>query len=360
MEFFDTHIGDYARKYVGQVLDSGHLSEGNWVKTFEMALEKDFGMRNVVAVNSGTSALHLALVLAGVGAGDEVILPAQTFMATGLAILYCGAKPVFADIGMDGNISWEDVRRKTTQKTKAIIGVAWGGNPCDNIDLILCCGDEVAYIQDNAQALGATYDGKDISHYGDFSCFSFQAIKALSTGDGGALTCGTVRDYRHAKRLRWFGIDRENDLPDETGERVYNLEEVGYKYHMNNVAAAIGLGNLHGFKERQERVRNISLYYNDHFSDSEEFNVIVKKSGCSHWLYDVMVKRRSDFIRAMKSRGIPVSVVHIGIDRNDIFGGRQDLPVQRYWDEHHVCLPIHSSLTDEDVEKVVNSVKAGW
>jgi perosamine synthetase len=354
MEFFDTHIGDYEKKYVGQVLDSTHLSEGNWVKTFEMALEENFEMRNVVAVNSGTSALHLALVLAGVGAGDEVILPAQTFVATGLAVLYCGAKPVFADIGMDGNIDLEDANRKITEKTAAVIMVAWGGNPCG---YYLPLGD-LPTIYDTAHALGATFRGEPLSEYAMFSCYSFQAIKALSTGDGGAVTCPGAWEYERAKRLRWFGIDREEDLPDETGERVYNLKEVGYKYHMNNVAASIGLGNLHGFKERQERVKQIAKIYDDELDGF--IAKLDKKDGCSYWLYDILVDDRLNFLEAMKGRGVPVSIVHKGIDHNEIFGGVQDLHVQRYWDRHHVCLPIHSSLTDEDVEKVVDSVRKGW
>lgn len=349
-------------KFVKENLESGMLSEGELVKRFEKSLEEQFGMRNVVAVNSGTSALHLALVLAGVGAGDEVILPAQTFVATGLAVLYCGAKPVFADIGMDGNISLEDVKRKRTRRTKAVVAVSWGGNPCDLDELgYYCAYNMIILIQDNAQALGATYKNEPISEHGHFSCYSFQAIKSLSTGDGGALVCWRQDAYQDAKKLRWFGIDRENDKPDETGERVYNLKEVGYKYHMNNVAAAIGLGNLHGFKERQERVKQIAKYYDDNIPDSGKETIVSKKEGCSYWLYDMLVSERDNFIRAMKDRGIPVSVVHVGIDRNDIFGGINiNLSRQRYWDEHHVCLPIHSSLTDGDVEQVIDAVKKGW
>jgi perosamine synthetase len=360
MNFFDTHITQKAISNVSNVLASGHLSEGEMVRRFEQALQDRFGMRNCVAVNSGTSALHLALVLAGVEAGDEVILPAQTFAATGLAVLYCGAKPVFADIGMDGNIDPKDVAEKTTDKTKAVIAVSWGGNPCDLYALSQVERMEVALIQDNAQALGATYKSFPLSCYGMFSCYSFQAIKSLSTGDGGAVACDWNEDYAKAKRLRWFGIDRENDLPDETGERVYNLKDVGYKYHMNNVAAAIGLGNLHGFRERQDRVKWIAKRYYEELVGDIGMVLPDKKEGCSYWLMDAVVDRRSDFVRAMKDRGVPTSVVHIGIDRNDIFGGRQDLPIQRYWDEHHVCLPIHSSLTDEDVEKVIEAVKHGW
>jgi perosamine synthetase len=360
MNFFDTHITQKAMSNVSNVLASGHLSEGEMVRRFEQALQDKFGMRNCVAVNSGTSALHLALVLAGVEAGDEVILPAQTFVATGLAVLYCGAKPVFADIGMDGNISVEDVLLKITDKTRAVIAVSWGGNPCGLADLSYSCrANGVPLIQDNAHALGATYEGSPLSRFRGFSCYSFQAIKQVTCGDGGLLTCDDW-DYGRAKRLRWFGIDRENDKADETGERVYNLKEIGYKYHMNDYSASLGLGNLNGFEKRQARVKEIAKRYCEELVGDIGMVLPDKKEGCSYWLMDAVVDRRSDFVRAMKDRGVPASVVHVGIDRNEIFGGLQDLPVQRYWDEHHVCLPIHSSLTDEDVELVIDSVKKGW
>ena len=340
-----------------KTLEEGRLSEGETVKKFEQALEHQFKMRQTVAVNSGTSALHLALILAGVGPGDEVILPAQTFIATGYAILYCGATPVFADIGMDGNISVEDIQKRVSKKTKAIMAVSWGGNPCDLYDLEeMCRVDKWKLIQDNAHALGAEYDGLPLSDYGDYSCYSFQAIKALSTGDGGLVTCNNWSAYLRAKRLRWFNIDRERDKPDETGERQYNSREVGYKYHMNDYAASLGLGNLEGLAERQERVLQIATLYDERI----DCGFISKKEGCSYWLYDVLVGERSDFIRAMKGRGVPVSVVHLGIDHNHVFGGKKDLPAQRYWDTHHVCLPIHPSMTNEEVEQVIESVRAGW
>lgn len=346
-----------------KTLEEGRLSEGETVKKFEQALERQFKMRQTVAVNSGTSALHLALILAGVGPGDEVILPAQTFIATGYAILYCGATPVFADIGMDGNISVEDIQKRVSRKTKAILAVSWGGNPCDLYDLEeMCRVNRWRLIQDNAHALGAEYEGLPLSDYGDYSCYSFQAIKALSTGDGGLLVCNRHDDYVRAKRLRWFNIDREHDKPDETGERVYNSREVGYKYHMNDVAASLGLGNLEGFCDRQKRVLEIAKRYDEEFSPYHGSGIILpyKKDGCSYWLYDIMVENRSEFIRGARSKGIPVSVVHLGIDHNHVFGGKKDLPTQRYWDTHHVCLPIHPSMTDEDVEQVIGAVNAGW
>lgn len=357
MDFFDTPVTYDARYLVAKCLSSGRLSEGELVKRFEKVLSRVFKMKLPVAVNSGTSALHLALILAGVGRGDEVVLPAQTFVATGLAILYCGAKPVFADIGMDGNLDFTDAKRKCSYRTKAIICVSWGGNPCDLHNFQSWCQYMgIKLIQDNAQALGATYQRQPLSDFGDFSCYSFQAIKSLTTGDGGLLTCNSYNHYLRAKKLRWFGIDRDRDLVDETGERNYNLTELGYKYHMNDYSAALGLGNLHGFCERQARVKQIAALYDER----ADCGFVPQKNGCSFWLYDGMVERRSDFMKAMKSRGVPVSVVHKGIDKQPIFNSCSDLPNQRYWDEHHVCLPIHSSMTDEDVEKVVESVGAGW
>ena len=358
MNFFETIITEEAFKEVNLTLTSTNISEGLAVAEFEKQLEQQFGYKYGVGVNSCTSALHLALVMAGVGRGDEVILPAQTFVATGLAVLYCGATPVFVDIQKEtGNIDPLKIGPAITLRAKAVICVSWGGNPCDLLGLQKVCEHYgLTLIQDNAQAFGATYMGKPISSYGDFSCFSFQAIKHLTTGDGGLLVCRDEKLRQKAKSLSWFGIDRTRDLPDETGERVYNLDVVGYKYHMNDIAASLGLGNLHGVKSRLRRRREIVDVYENKLSDISTF----RYPGSANWLYTILVDERKNFIRAMKERDIPVSVVHCGIDRNAIFGETKHLPIQRYWDEHHICLPIHSSLADEDVYEVVEAINVGW
>lgn len=360
MNFFDTTITEEAKTEVMRCLDSGFISEGKLVEEFEHELARILGYVFGVAVNSGTSALHLALILAGVGEGDEVILPAQTFVATGLAVLYCGATPVFADIdNSTGNIDPNWVSKKVTAKTKAVISVSWGGNP-PVLDVLqeVCHKYGLKLIQDNAHALGATYQNTPVNYFGDFNCFSFQAIKQLTTGDGGLLVCKRYEDYKMARKLRWFGIDRERDLPDDTGERQYDLHRVGYKYHMNDLSAALGLGNLHGINSRTRCRNEIANYYDNRLALS--CYTTIRDPGSSDWLYTILVDRREEFMKTMKDKGIPVSVVHVGIDRNEIFGGKQDLPNQRYWDEHHVCLPIHSSLTDEDIEQVVQAVRSGW
>lgn len=360
MNFFDTTITEEAEQNLKKCLDSGFISEGDWVDDFEQGIEDTFGYRNCVAVNSCTSALHLALIIAGVKPGDEVILPAQTFVATGLAVLYCGATPVFADIIQStGNISVYSTLDKITERTKAIICVSWGGTPADLEKLNqLRGGRAISLIQDNAHALGSIYANEPVSNFGDFSCFSFQAIKQLTCGDGGMLACRNPHDAYRARKLRWFGIDRANDKTSFDGERLYNLNEVGYKYNMNNIAAAIGLGNLHGVFERQERRKQIADEYEKAcFAET----VLTSRVGSSDWLFTCLPLRRDGFIRMMRSKDIPVSVVHNGIDRNSLFGGiDRSLVNQRYWDEHHICLPCHSGLTDEDVQRVCDAVKGGW
>lgn len=359
MELFDTVITDEAKRYVQHCLEHGHLSEGHQVKKFEGLLGETFGYKNCVAVNSGTSALHLVLHEIGVCEGSEVIIPAQTFVATGLAVLYCGAKVVFADIEIEtGNISVESVREKITHRTHAVIAVAWGGNPPDLDGLQdLCDEHNITLIQDNAQALGALYKGKPVTEWGDFSCFSFQATKHLTTGDGGMIVTRSVTDYQILKNLRWFDIDREHSLPDITGERQYTLQDVGFKYHMNDYAAALGLGNLIGIQEGIEKRRAIAECYFTNMTHGSH----TWFEGSSWWVYSFLVQDREDFLREMKNKNIPASVVHVGIDKHPIFGIEyDDLPNQRYWDKHHVCLPCHSSMTWEDVQRVVEAVNAGW
>ena len=174
MDFFNTHISDKAISSVKDVLKSGFVSAGNIAKNFEDALERELGLINPISVNSGTSALHLGLAVANIKPGDEVILPAQTFIATGLAVLMQGATPVFADIQYDtGNIDPESIRNKITERTKLIIAVHWGGYPCD-MDEINNIANEfnILVMEDAAHALGALYKNKPIGSISNFTAFS--------------------------------------------------------------------------------------------------------------------------------------------------------------------------------------------
>lgn len=363
--FFHTYVSPDAHIGINQVLNSTMLSEGKLVAKFESELAKTLNINNVVALNSGTSALHLALVLAGIGEGDEVILPAQTFIASGLAVRYVGATPIFADIQYQtGNIDPSSIRDKITQKTKAIMVVHWGGYPCDMTEIgEIAAKYGIPVIEDAAHALGAVYKDSPIGAISELTCFSFQAIKHLTTGDGGGLAIANEAMVSVAKKLRWFGIDRAASPMSELGERIYDADQVGFKYHMNDYAAALGLSNLAGFSGRLDKIRNLDAQYRkllNGLSGIELFNNSQDRlSAC--WLFGMHVERRNDFVRMMKSVNVPVSVVHQRIDRNSIFGKlRTDLHVQEKFDNTQIHLPIHIGVNNEDIEMIAYEIKKGW
>lgn len=362
---FHTYIHPSAKESVSRILDSTFLSEGDEVKKFEKKLEDTFKFSNCVSVNSGTSALHLALVLAGVKEGDEVILPAQTFVATGLVIIQQKAIPVFADIDYDtGNISVESIKEKITSKTKAIIPVHWGGYPCDMDEInLLAKKHGIAVIEDAAHALGATYKNKSIGSLSDYTCFSFQAIKHLTTGDGGAITSNSENAYNDAITKRWFGINRHHSPLTELGERDYNIKELGYKYHLNNYAATLGIANLNDYSQRLKKRIDIALFYKKELESLKEIKLFNYKNDrqSAYWLFGFHIEKRSNFIRLLKEKGITASVIHQRIDRNNIFGGiNTSLINQTRFDETQIHIPIHDGIDKEKAKYIIDTIRAGW
>lgn len=365
ISFFNTYIDRSASSRITALLKSTFLSEGKLVKEFESQLAQQLGLSNPIAVNSGTSALHLALDLAHIGEGDEVITPAQTFVATALAILYQKAKPIFADIQYEtGNIDPLSIEKKITKKTKAILVVHWAGYPCD-MDAISALAKKhgLIIIEDAAHALGATYKKKPVGSISPLTCFSFQAIKHLTTGDGGAVSCLSESVAQMGFAKRWFGIDRAHSKPSILGERQYDISEIGYKYHLNDYAAALGLANLVNFDNRLARRRKIAKLYSRELSKIPGVRIFSYKNDreSAYWLFGIHVEKREDFIRALQARKIPTSVVHQRIDHNSIFGGKtKDLNNQTLFDKTQINIPIHDNITTKDALFIINSIKKGW
>ena len=235
--------------------------------------------------------------------------------------------------------------------------VDWGGYPCDwDAILAIAQANHLAVIEDAAHALGATYKGKLAGSIAPITCFSFQAIKHLTTGDGGMICVSSAQDYERAVRLRWFGIDRFNRKPSILGEPEWNVAELGYKYHMNDVAAAIGLGNLEDLEWILRRRHQIVAMYRATLDSIPGVRLFERKVDrqSADWLFSIHVERREDFCRMMAAKDIMVSVVHLRIDRNDICGGeRGDLPALNRFTETHISLPLHPYLTDEDTQCVM-------
>lgn len=350
---------------VCETLRAGWLSEGRHVKAFEDTFCRQFSLPHALALNSGTAALHLAVLGAGIKEGDEVITPAQTFVATAMAILYARATPVFADILSGGpNVDPADVERRITPRTKAIMVVHYGGYPCDMDEInAIAARHKLKVIEDAAHALGASYQGRPVGNLGDFSIFSFQAIKQMTTGDGGMLVCRNADDHQTAYRRRWFGIDRANRKPSPLGQPEWDITELGYKYHMNDVAAAMGLAQLELFGAAQARRQALNQRYRTELAQVSGLNLLEEKADRVNacWLFTVRVQRRLEFIQALKSRGVEVAVWHQRIDRNSLFGGeRPDLPNQARFNSEQVSIPCRDSMTDAEVQTVLQAAKAGW
>lgn len=362
---YNTYIHPFAKNIVAETLETTYISEGKKVKEFEARLTSDLGIVNPVALNSGTSALHLALVLAGVKVGDEVIVPAQTFVATALVVLQQGAIPVFADINYHtGNIAPQSIRQKITDKTKAIIPVHWGGMPCDMDEIRFIAREHnLIIIEDAAHAPGATYRGRPVGSISDYTCFSFQAIKHITTGDGGAISCLDNEKAKEAVTRRWFGIDRAHAQPSLLGERQYSITALGFKYHLNDYGAALGLANLSDFPQRLQRLRRIATYYREELKGVPGIELwdYPPDRESAWWLFGVHVDGRLDFIKALAGRGVAASVVHQRIDRNAVFNGiREDLVNQKKFDETQVHIPLHSGIGEIEAEYIVDCIKKGW
>jgi perosamine synthetase len=356
---FKVFIPESVMEPLREVLLSGYIGEGPRVEEFERQLRPWFGNNNVLALNNGTAALQLALRLANVGYGDEVISTAMTCSATNEPILAMGARIVWADIDpWTGNIAPQDVARKITPKTKAIMCVHWAGYPCD-LDELNAIADEhgIKLIEDACHAFGSSYHGKPIGSHSDFACFSFQAIKEMTTVDGGALVCKSRADCERGRLLRWYGIDRKSKRKDLRCEA--NIVEYGYKFHMNDVTAVIGLEQLKYVGKTIEKYRANAARYDEAFKDLKAVRPLRYKNDRTSvfWLYTIRVKNRQRFMEYMKKAGVTVSQVHARNDSHTMFKDfRTDLPGIDEFTAEQVSIPVGWWLTDEDVTHIINAV----
>jgi len=334
-------------KALSDVFDTRWLGQGPVVDRFEKEFGNKFNYDYCLALNSGSAALELAYHLMGIGRGDEVITACFTCTATNLPLLRRGAKIVFADINDNLLIDYEDVKRKITSKTKAIVVVTLGGLPVDERIFDLAKSLKIPVVVDAAQSLGVS------EKRGDYICYSFQAIKHFTTGDGGMLVLRNKNEYARAKKLRWFGIDREakrkvNFQCLSNREITMEIEEPGYKFHMNDIAASIGLVGLKHTDEILEYRKILCDKY---------INNLPKDIRCicggSYWLMGIVTKNRDDIIEYLRANGVECDLVQL---RNDIFkvfgGAKQDLPNMNRLENEYFYLPLHTKLTVEDIKYI--------
>jgi dTDP-4-amino-4,6-dideoxygalactose transaminase len=361
---FHPYIPAQAIADVTEVLKSRWIGQGPRVAQFEKEFSEKFcGNHPALAVGSGTDALHMAYLLAGLQPDDEVITPVFTCTATNIPFLYIGAKMVFADVDPKTlNLSIPHVRQLINEKTKAIVCVHYGGLPCDMDELNQIAAEyNIPVIEDAAHALGATYKGKSIGDISPFTIFSFQAIKHLTTGDGGMLVIRDRHQAPLAERIRWFGIDRSNK---QKGIWENDIREVGYKYQMTDISAALGLAALHEFDSTLAHRQKLFSAYIKGLKDAQGIKLLgTDFSDRTHaaWLCTALVERRQDFMQALRSNKIESAQVHYRNDRYSVLGGRRtDLPNMDSIEDSYIVLPLHMHMTEKDVNYICEVVKKGW
>jgi dTDP-4-amino-4,6-dideoxygalactose transaminase len=371
--FHRPSIGEEEIAEVVDSLRSGWLTTGPKVERFQRQFAAAVSARHAVALNSATAALHLALEAVGVRAGDEVIIPAYTFTATGEVVTYLGARPVLADIRADTlNIDASTIEPHLTSRTKAIVPVHIGGQTCDMEPILeLARARGLAVVEDAAHALPASYKGQPVGTIGDVTAFSFYATKTITTGEGGMVT--TERDD-YAARMKLMSLhglsgDAWNRY-SARGHWYYEVVDFGFKYNMTDMAAALGLRQLERMSAFQQRREQIAHRYSDSFSDLDTCFVPRDAGyGMHAWhLYilelnlEALAVGRNDVVERLRQKGVATSVHFIPLNLHPVYQrtyGYQpgQFPIAEAAFERACSLPIYPAMTDEDVDHVIDAAR---
>ena len=354
---FYPHIPKNYLSAMRKVFSTRWVGQGPLVDKLEVIFSKRFAdNQSSVAVGSGTDALHLAYILAGIKKNDEVICPIFTCTATNIPLLYIGAKIKFADVDPKTlNINIESVKKLITRKTKAIVFVNYGGLPCD-LDALkkLAKKYKVKLIQDAAQSLGNFYRNKPITQYSDFTIFSFQAIKQVTSGDGGMLVFKDKKILKKARRIRWFGIDR---LAKQGGTWENDIKEVGYKYQMTDIGASLLLESIKEFKKIWSHRRKIYNTYKKYLKSNKKIHIVDEMGNFQHsnWLFTIILDKKDYLQKKLRSKMIESNQVHFRNDRYSIFKKFVKNKKFKHMDEienKYLVLPIHTRMKISDAKRI--------
>lgn len=372
IDLFKVYMPETIKEKIIETLFSGYIAEGEQVRLFETRLQKFFNNKNIITTNSCTSALHLSLKMAGVGFGDYVLVTPQTCVATCVSITNLGAIPVWVDVDpRHGMITKEtlldSIQHIDIDKVKAVLYVLWGGDlgPLQQIDET-CRMLNLPLIVDAAQGFGVRYNsGQNIlgdGLHGDMTCFSFQGIKSLTTGDGGSIAFRDPELCKRGFKLKWFGIDRDG-FRTPTGEINWqaDIPEIGFKFHMNNIAGVIGAEQIG--EDSSVLIKRLNTYLLNDLILQESLDDIIKRSWIgptAAWVSTFLVSNPLDLLVFLKEKGIHTSQMHIN---NDIYTGFKgaikynNLPGVREFMDTHLCFPCGWWVTPEQLHYIIDSVK---
>jgi perosamine synthetase len=344
---------------IEKVIYSGYVAQGEIVEEFERSFETYITGGLSLSLNSGTAALHIALILAGVKENDEVISTALTAEPTNVAIKMVGAKIRYADIDFNtGSICPAAIENQINEKTKAILVVDYAGVPVD-VDRInsISAHYNLPVVHDAAHSLGAKFHGKMVGNHFPYTVFSLQAIKHMTTIDGGILQILNKEQYEKAKLIRWFGLDKKLTRLDN------NIQSQGYKYHMNNVNATIGLVQMLYIDSIVQQYIDNGKFFDSSLRGISGVELLEYYPGSepSYWLYTMKVEDRAGFIKKMAEKGIMASELHKRNDLHDYLNDfDQKLPVLDDFYSKMVHIPCGWWVSQEDRENISDVIKSGW
>lgn len=346
---------------VVDVLRGDSLTCGPAVKAFEKAICDYTGAKYCVAVANATAGLHIAAMAAGIGPNDEAITSPITFLSSANCIAFVGARPVFADIDPEtANIDLEEIEKRITEKTKAIIPVHFAGQSCDMARIAaIAKKHNLVVIEDAAHAIGSDYKDSKVGscRYSDMTVFSFHPVKTITTGEGGAVTTNNPELYAKLCAYRAHGTHKDGDMA-HTWE--YEMRELGYNYRITDFQCALGCSQLAKLDLFKTRRREIVRYYNEnlglpHLTEREFSNA------CFH-LYPILVENRRDFYFKARDKGLNLQVHYIPVHTqpyySETFGYRKgDYPKAEAYYDRCISLPLYPGLTDEDLAEIVGRIK---
>ena len=347
---------------------TGWITQGPRVAEFEQKFADYTGAKYAVAVSNCTTALHLAMIVSGIGPGDEVICPSMSYIATANAIKYVGAKPVFAEINpANYNLDVQDTEKKITDRTKAILLVHQIGMPAD-IDAFkeLAKKYHLKLIEDAACAAGSSYKGGKIGSHSDLVCFSFHPRKVISTGDGGMITTNNESYYTRMKLLRQHGMSVNDRTRHESSKIIFEDHlEVGYNYRLTDIQASVGIQQLEKLDWIIAKRRKIALRYHKAFKGLKHLQLPIEKKGYfsnyqsySIYLQDDSPVSRNDIMQKMLDAGIStrrgIMTTHRETAYNKEYAGLQ-LPVSEKASDRSIILPLYIPMKEEDIQKVIDT-----
>lgn len=354
---------------VVDVLKSDFLTTGHKIAEFEQTVADYVGAKYAVAISNGTSALHAACFAAGIEPGDEVITTPLTFAASANCVLYCGGTPVFADVDPKTyNIDPEDIQRKITDRTKAIIAVHLAGQPCD-MDAIHSIAREhgLIVIEDGAHALGSVYKGKKVGSMSDMTTFSFHPVKPITTGEGGMIVTDNEDFYKKMILFRSHGITRDDSMMTRNdGPWFYQQFNLGYNYRITDIQCALGCSQMKKLDRFLARRKEIVARYNEAFADCDNIITPYQLSDTeSGWhLYIVQVKKcdRRQVFENMREKGIGVNVHYIPVYMHPYYQehGYENVHCANAEEiySHIISLPLYPGLTSEQQDYVIDTLKS--